>query len=240
MKKKSTDRQSRPPGIAKVLKRLHSPLEVILQSVRWYVAYSLSLRDLEEMLAERGMDADHSTVHRWVIKLVPLLEKAFRKRKRPVGASWRMDETYVKLKGKWKYFYRAVDKAGNTIDFLFRAKRDKAAARRFFEKAIGQNGSPETVTIDKSGSNLAALHAVNAERETPIKIRQVKYLNNVVEQNHRAIKRITRPMQGFKDFDCARVILRGIETMHMIKKGKMKCLGKIPLSAAQQLYSLVS
>lgn len=136
--------------------------------------------------------------------------------------------------------YDEVDKAGNTIDFLFRAKRDKAAAQRFFEKAIGQNGSPETVTIDKSGSNLAALHAVNAERETPIKIRHVKYLNNVVEQDHRAIKRITRPMQGFKDFDCARIILGGIETMHMIKKGQMTCLGKIPLSAAQQFYSLAS
>jgi len=171
---------------------------------------------------------------------VPLFEKTFRKHKRPVGKSWRMDETYIKVKGSWKYLYRATDKAGNTIDFLFRAKRDKAAAWRFFEKAIGQNGSPETVTIDKSGSNLAALHAVNAERETPIKVRQVKYLNNVVEQDHRAIKRITRPMQGFKDFDCARVILSGIETMHMIKKGQMKCLRKIPLSAAQQFYSLVS
>ena len=102
MKKTSTRRESLPPEIAKVLKRLHAPLDVILQSVRWYVAYSLSLRDLEEMLAERGMDVDHSTVHRWVMKLVPLLEKAFRKHKRPVGRSWRMDETYVKLKGKWK------------------------------------------------------------------------------------------------------------------------------------------
>jgi putative transposase len=128
---------------------------------------------------------------------------------------------------------------GNTIDFLFRAKRDKAAARRFFDKAIAQNGSPETVTIDKSGSNLAALHTVNAERETPIRIRQVKYLNNVVEQDHRAIKRRIRPMLGFKDFDCARVILSGIEVMHMIKKGQMNCSRKIPLSAAQQFYSLV-
>jgi putative transposase len=113
-------------------------------------------------------------------------------------------------------------------------------ARRFFDKAIGQNGLPETVTIDKSGSNLAALHAINAERETPIKIRQVKYLNNVVEQDHRAIKRITRPMQGFKAFNCARVILSGIELMIMIKKGQMKCLGKNPLPPAQQFYSLVS
>jgi len=132
-----------------------------------------------------------------------------------------------------------VDKAGNTIDFLFRAKRDKAAARRFFEKAIGQNGSPETVTIDKSGSNLAALHAVNAERETPIKIRQVKYLNNVVEQDHRAIKRITRPMLGFKDFRCARIILSGVEVMHMIRKGQMKTEDGTHPSAAEQFYSMV-
>ncbi len=146
----------------------------MLLCVRWYVAYSLSLRNLEEMLAERDIDVDHSTVHRWVIKLVPLFEKTFRKYKRPVGKSWRVDETYIKVKGSWKYLYRAVDKAGNTIDFLFRARRDMPAARRFFEKAIGQNGLPETVTIDKSGSNLAALNAVNAEREMPIKVRQVK------------------------------------------------------------------
>jgi putative transposase len=240
MKKTLTPRTTLAPGIAKVLKRLHYPLEVMLLCVRWYVAYSLSLRNLEEMLAERDIDVDHSTVHRWVIKLVPLFEKTFRKHKRPVGKSWRVDETYIKVKGSWKYLYRAVDKAGNTIDFLFRAKRDKAAARRFFEKAIGRSGSPETVTIDKSGSNLVALNAVNAERDTPIKVRQVKYLNNIVEQDHRAIKRRTRPMLGFKDFNCARVILGGIELMHMIKKGQMKCSGKTAPSAAQQFYSLVS
>ena len=151
-----------------------------------------------------------------------------------------MDETYIKVKGSWKFLYHAVDKAGNMIDFLFRAKRDKAAARRFFDKAIAQNGAPETVTIDKSGSNLVALHAVNTERETLIKVRQLKYFNNVAEQDHRAIKRRTRPTLGFKDFDCARVILSGIEVMHMIKKGQLKDFGKIPLSAAQQFYSLTS
>jgi transposase-like protein len=160
------------PAVAKVLKRLHYPLEIMLVCVRWYVAYPLSLRNLEEMMAERGIAVDHSTVHRWAIKLLPVLEKTFRRCKRPVGKSWRMDETYVKVRGTWKYLYRAVDKAGNTVDFLLRAKRDKEAARWYFEKAIDQNGAPETVTIDKSGANLAGLHAVNAERETPIKIRQ--------------------------------------------------------------------
>jgi putative transposase len=226
-------------GAARVLKRLHYPLEVMLTCVRWYVAYPLSLRHLEEMMAERGIAVDHSTVHRWAIKLLPALEKAFRRCKRAVGKSWRMDETYVKVRGEWKYLYRAVDKEGNTVDFLLRARRNKAAAQRYFEKSIQQNGVPETVTIDKSGANLAALHAVNAERDTPIKIRQVKYLNNVVEQDHRAIKRIIRPMLGFKDFRCARVILSGIEIMHMITKGQMIHTGKIKPSAACQFYSLV-
>ena len=122
-----------------------------------------------------------------------------------------MDETHIRVKGEWKFLYRAVDKAGDTVDFLFRAKRDKAAARRYFERAIAQNGLPETVTIDKSGANLAGLNAINAERETPIKIRQSKYLNNVVEQDHRAIKRVVRPMLGFKRFRYARIILCGIE-----------------------------
>ena len=132
MKKTTTPRKPLAAGLAKVLRRLHYPLDVMLLCVRWYVAYSLSLRNLEEMMAERDIGVDHSTVHRWVIKLVPLFEKTFRKHKRPVGKSWRMDETYIKVKGSWKYLYRAVDKAGNTIDFLFRAKRDKVAARRFF------------------------------------------------------------------------------------------------------------
>ncbi|MFM0704391.1 IS6 family transposase [Paraburkholderia sediminicola] len=211
------------PGVAHVLKRLH---------------YPLSLRHLEEMMAERGIAVDHSTVHRWAIKLLPVLEKAFGRCKRAVGKSWRMDETYVKVRGEWRYLYRAVDKEGNTVDFLLRARRDKAAAQRYFEKSIRQNGVPETVTIDKSGANLAALHAVNAERDTPIKIRQVKYLNNVVEQDHRAIKRVIRPMLGFKEFRCARVILSGIEIMHMIAKGQMMHTGKIKPSAACQFYSL--
>ena len=227
------------PGVARVLKRLYYPLEVIVSCVRWYVAYPLSLRHLEETMAERGIAVDHSTVHRWAIKLLPVFEKAFRRCKRAVGKIWRMDETYVKVRGEWTYLYRAVDKEGNTVDFLLRARRNKAAAQCYFGKSIQQNGVPETVTIDKSGANLAALHAVNAGRDTLIKILQVRYLNNVVEQDHRAIKRIIRPMLGFKDFRCARVILSGIEIMHMIAKGLMKHTGKIEPSAARRFYSLV-
>ena len=181
------------PAVARVLKRLHYPLDVMLTCVRWYVAYPLSLRNLEEMMAERGISVDHSTVHRWALKLLPVLEKAFRRHKRPVGKSWRVDETYIKVNGQWKYLYRAVDKAGNTIDFLLRAHRDKTAARRYFEKSIAQNGEPETVTIDKSGANMAALEAINAARETPIKIRQTKYLNNIIEVRHEVAYRSCSP-----------------------------------------------
>jgi putative transposase len=227
------------PAVARVLKRLHYPLDIIVMSVRWYVAYGLSLRNLEEMMSERGIEVDHSTLHRWALKLLPVLEKTFGGRKRPVGKSWRMDETYIKVNGEWKYLYRAVDKAGNTIDFLLRAHRNKNAAMRYFKTSIAQNGKPEVVTIDKSGANLAALEAINAERETPIKIRQSKYLNNIVEQDHRAIKRRIRPMLGFKKFRSARILLGGIELVHMIAKGQMENTGS-PLPPFAQFYSLLA
>jgi transposase-like protein len=134
--------------------------------------------------------------------------------------------------------YRAVDKAGNTVDFLLGAHRDKAAARRYFERAIEQNGEPETINVDKSGANLAALEALNAERLTPIEVRPNIYLNNVVEQDHRAIKRIIKPMLGFKDFRCARIILSGIEIAHIIRKGQI-CDDGVASTSAQQFYSLV-
>ncbi len=231
-------RQTLTPALARVFKRIHYPFDVMLMCLRWYVAYGLSVRNLEEMMAERGVEVDHSMVHRWAVKLLPILEKTFRRRKRPIGKSWRVDETYIKIKGKWKYLYRAVDKTGETVDFLLRAHRDQAAAQRYFEKVIDQNGEPETITIDKSGSNLAALEALNAERDTPIRIRQNKYLHNIFEQDHRAIKRRTRPMLGFQTFRCARILLSGIELMHMIKKGQLQGSdsGETP---AEQFYSLI-
>lgn len=215
--------------------------DVILTSVRWYLAYPLSYRHLEEMMAERGFDVDHSTVYRWVQKFTPQLEAVFRKgHKRPVGGSWRMDETYIKINGSWKYLYRAVDKAGQTIDFLLTAQRDKQAALRFFKKAVRHHGRPDKITIDKSGANTAALEALNEDTGTAITIRQSKYLNNLVEQDHRAIKRIVKLMLGFKSFNSARRTLRGIELMHMIKKGQMVTCGGQDLSAAEQFYSLAA
>jgi transposase-like protein len=225
-------------SLRKVLKRMHYPLEVMLVCVRWYAAYPLSLRHIEEMMAERGVVVDHATVHRWAIKMLPVLAAVFRRRKRPVGLSRRMDETYIKVGGQWKYLYRAVDRDGNTVDFLLRAHRDYAAARAFFERAIDQHGVPEKITIDKSGANTAAVEAMRADCGADIELRQSKYLNNMVEQDHRAIKRIVRPMTGFKSFRCARFILAGIETMHMIKKGQLDCRSAQASSAADQFYSL--
>jgi putative transposase len=216
-------------------KRMRFPIDIILVCIRWYAAYPLSYRHIEEMMEERGVFVDHSSINRWAVRFLPLLEKAFRKHKRPVGASWRMDETYIKVKGVWKYLYRAVDKEGKTIDFLLTAKRDKAAAKRFFEKAMRHNGDPEKVTMDKSGANKAAIDGINQDRELPIVVRQIKYLNNIVEQDHRAIKRVTKPMLNFKSFRSARNVLAGIELMHMIRKGQMK---ENQMSFAEQFYAL--
>ena len=222
-------------------KGAHFPPEVILMGVRWYVAYPLSTRHVEELMKERGVDVDHSTINRWTIKYSPLLEEAFDRRKRPVWVSWRMDETYVKVKGEWRYLYRAVDKHGQTIDFLLTEHRDTAAALRFLKKAIRRNGLPETITIDGSDANEAAIKRYNEEHGTHIAIRQVKYLNNIVEQDHRGVKRITRPMLGFKSFEAAQDTLVGIELMHMIKKNQLRVgAGDEGLTAAALFYSLAA
>ncbi|WP_447888135.1 IS6 family transposase [Serratia fonticola] len=228
------------PLIRKAFKRLHYPVDIIVQCVRWYLAYSLSLRDLEEMMAERGIVVDHPTLHRWVIRLVPLLDKAFRRHKRAVGCSWRMDETYMKVRGQWKYLYRAVDTSGQTIDFLLAAKRDTAAALRFFRKAIRHHGEPEAVTIDKSGANVAALATLNAEKpdEEAITVRQSKYLNNLIEQDHRDIKRRIWPMLGFKSFRRAQTILAGNALSKMIRKRQYQHPQSAGLSPAEQIYLL--
>ena len=224
--------------LRKVLKRLHYPLEIILVCVRWYAAYPLSLRNLEEMMAERGVAVDHATVHRWALKVLPILAKVFRGRKRPIGRSWRMDETYIKIAGQWRYLYRAVDRFGQTVDFLLTAKRDEAAARRFFECAMDLHDVPEKVTIDKSGANTAAVRGLVADSGVAIELRQSKYLNNLVEQDHRAIKRRTRPTLGFKDFHCAAKIIAGVELMHMIRKGQHAGPEGQVMSAAELFYSL--
>ena len=192
-------------------------------------------------MEERGVDVDHSTINRWTIKYSPLLEEALHRRKRPVWVSWRMDETYIKVKGHWRYLYRAVDKTGQTIDFFLTEERDEQAAKRFLTKAMRRHGVPEKITIDGSAANEAAIKSSNAEHGTAIAIRKGKYLNNMVEQDHRGVKRITRPMLGFKAFDAAQSTLVGIELMHMIKKRQMVVEeGNEGLTAAELFYSMAA
>jgi putative transposase len=144
-------------------KAAHFPKDMILVCVRWYVAYPLSYRHVEELMQERGVSVDHATINRWVLKYSPQLEEAFHRRKRPVWVSWRMEETYIRVKGQWYYLYRAVDKTGQTIDFLLTAQRDEQAATRFLTKAIRRHGVPEKVTIDGSEANAAAIRSYNEE-----------------------------------------------------------------------------
>ncbi len=175
------------------------------------------------------------------LKYSPQLEEAFHRRKCAVWVSWRMDETYIKVKGQWYYLYRAVDKTGQTIDFLLTEQRDEPAAKRFLTKAIRRHGVPEKITIDGSAANEAAIKRYNAKHGTTIEIRKIKYLNNIVEQDHRAVKRVTRPMLGFKSFAAAQDMLFGIELMHMIKKKQMRMeVGAEGLTATEQFHSLAA
>lgn len=208
------------PKLLKYFKGFCSSPEIIMLFVYMKCRFSLSYRDLEEMACIRGAKIDHSTLQRWLRKFVSLIENQVRKRKKPVGNSWRMDETYIKVNGSWVYLYRAVDSLGNTIEFLLRKYRDAVAAKAFFRKAFKNNGNPEKVTIDKSGSNLSALNNANKElaEDQQIEIRQIKYLNNIIEQDHRFIKKRTKPMLGFKSFHSAKVTIAGIENIRMIQK----------------------
>jgi putative transposase len=172
-------------------KGAHFPQDIILMGVRWHVAYPLSYRHVEELMEERGGPIDHATIQRWVVQYSPQLEEAFHRRKRAVWISWRMDETSIKVKGEWRYLYRAVDKQGQTMDFLLTEQRDEQAAKRFLTKAIRRHGVPEKITIDGSAANKAAIKSYNKEHGTTIEIRKIKYLNNIVEQDHRGVKRIT-------------------------------------------------
>jgi len=202
------------------------PKDVILYAVFFYVRYGVSYRDVEEIFAERNVKVDHSTLNRWVIKYSSSLALAAKKNKRAVATSWRMDETYIQVKGQWVYLYRAVDKLGDTVDFMLSEKRDEAAATAFFKQAIDNNGFPKKVVMDKSGANYVGLENINfllmlAGIISFVEILQIKYLNNLVEQDHRFIKKITKPMMDFKAFHSAKATIDGIETAHMIRKGQL-------------------
>ncbi|PHQ95146.1 MAG: IS6 family transposase [Marinosulfonomonas sp.] len=208
----------------------HFPKHLILHAVYFYLRYSVSLRDLEEILAERGVVVDHATLNRWVVKFSPLIALEAQKRRRPTAISWRMDETYIKVRGQWMYFDRAVGREGKTLDFILSERRNTAAALLFFAKALSNNGIPLRIVIDKSGANGAGIKQVNKILKRfgcPAKIGTVrsKYLHNIIEQDHRFINRRTRPMLGFKSFISAASTLDGIEVAQMIRKNQLQTQG---------------
>lgn len=218
------------------------PKSVILYAVFFYVRYGVSYRDLEEIIAERGVEIDHATLNRWVVKFSRLIAASAQARKKPTAVSWRMDETYIKVRGKWTYLYRAVDRDGQTLDFMLSERRDTTAARRSFKRAVGTNGVPDRIAIDKSGANLAGLQSLNSILKFTgvgriINIVQSKYINNIIEQDHRFIKRITRSMLGFKAFHSAAATLAGIETAHMVRKGQLAQTG---ITAFKQFAALAA
>ena len=207
----------------------HFTSGVIVWALRWYLAFPISYRDLASMLSDRGVSVDHTTLFRWVQAYAAKLEQRIRRRLRPCTGSWRVDETYIKVKGVWTYLYRAVDSLGQTIDFLLSARRDAAAAKRFFRKALAQphTVNPRTITVDKNAAYPRAV--ADLKRAGQLwrfsRLRQCKYLNNIVEQDHRRIKRLVRPGLGFGSFRTAKRTLAGYEAMAMIRKGQAHTIG---------------
>jgi IS6 family transposase len=203
--------------------------EVILQCLRWYLRYPISYRQLAEMVSERGIIVDHTTIFRWIQHYAPEFEKRIRWYARPSSGSLRVDETYIKIKGKWKYLYRALDKYGRTIDFMLSHKRDITAAKRFFKKVLKQcKQMPSNITTDKHAPYKTAIEELKNEGiiGQNLNHRQIKYLNNIIEQDHRRIKRLTRPMLGFQSFNTANRTLKGIEAMAMMIKEQTIYLSK--------------
>jgi transposase-like protein len=211
-----------------LFKGRHFDQQVIVLCVRWYISYKLSSRDLVRMMDERGIELAHTTILRWVQRYVPEFEKRWGRYARSVGDSWRCDETYIKEKGHWTSLYRAVDKQGRTVDFLLTAKRDVAAAKRFFQKAMRENGAPRVITLDAYVASHRAVRELRAQGRMPkrVRVRSSKYLNNGIEQDHRGVKQRIRPMLGFKRFETAAITISGIELAAKIKKHQFK-VGKL-------------
>src|SRR4051794_37417060 len=198
----------------------HYQPNIILLTVRWCLRYNLSFRDLVEMMEERGLSITHTTIMCWVNKYAPELDKRIRRRLKETNDFWRVDETYIKVKSQWMYLYRAVDSKGNTIDFYLSKTRNHKAAKLFFKKALQSfhNSEPRVVTVDKNPAYPIAVEELRKEKKMPlgIQIRQLKYLNNIVEQDHRFIKKRVHSMLGLKSFRTAKSIISGIEAMHMV------------------------
>jgi transposase, IS6 family len=204
----------------------HFEADIILCAVRWYLRYALSYRDVEELLRERGISVDHTTVFRWVQRYAPELDKRCRPQLKVTNDSYRVDETYIKIKKHWYYLYRAVDSTGATLDFMLSPTRDAEAAERFFRQVLQTSHAltPRVITVDKNAAYPPAFEALQQERLLPetCLLRQCKYLNNVIEQDHRFVKRRVNPGLGFGAFATAERTIQGYEAMHMLRKGQLE------------------
>jgi transposase, IS6 family len=229
----------------------HFQANLILLCVRWYLRYALSYRDLEEIMLERGLHIDHTTIYRWVQSYAPELEKRCRPYLKACNDSWKVDEPYIKVKKVWMYLYRAVDSQGNTLEFLLSPTRDAEAAKRFFKKALHSyaalaprtevfeekmalplgsvsrqvsKAAPRVINVDKNAAYPKAIADLKVSRILPaaVELRQTKYLNNLVEQDHRFIKRLVKPGMGFFSFETAQRTLQGYEIINMLRKGQVQ------------------
>ena len=204
----------------------HFEGQIILWAVRWYCKYGVSCRELEEMLEEGGVTVDHTTIYRWPQRYAPEIEKRLRWYwRRPRSTSWRVDETYVKVRGRWAYLHRAVDKQGDTIEFHLSPTRNTKAAKRFLAKALrGLRTSerPRVINTDKAPTYAAALAELKKDGKCPKDTlhRQVRYLNNRLEADHGKLKRMIKPTLGFQSLKTASAIIRGFEVMRALKKGQ--------------------
>ena len=214
---------------------------IILWALRWYLQFPISYRDLKCMLSDRGIQVDHTTLFRWIQAYAPELEKRIRPHLRMTNGSWRVDETYIRVKGKWVRLYRAVDADGQTIDFLLSPKRDAVAAQRFFRKALKQTHTvnPRTITADKNAAYPIATKAMKqcGGLKRFAKLRQVKFLNNIVDQDHWRIKRLVRPGLGFKSFTSASQTLSGHEAMAMIRNAQIASVSANDMGAQRDFIA---
>jgi len=220
--------------LEELFKGRHFDQEIVVLCVRWYLSFKLSYRDLVAMMAERGIDLAHTTILRWVQHYTPEFEKRWKRFARPVGGSWRMDETYIKVRGTWVYLYRAVDKQGLTVDFYLSRKRDVEAAKQFLRKAMKNQRVPTKITLDAYAASHRAVAALKKNGELPKRVhtRTNKYLNNGIEQDHRRVKHRIRAMVGLKRFSAAVVTIGGIELTEKIRKEQFK-IGKLGGSKAR-------
>jgi transposase-like protein len=211
------------PSKSDLFKGRHFEQEIIILCVRWYLRYKLSYRDLVEMMAKRGLSISHTTILRWVQRYTPEFDKRWSRFASPAGTSWRMDETYVRIRGRWAYLYRAVDASGKTVDFRLSPRRNVASAKAFFRKAVrSQRRSPQTITLDGYVASDRAVRELREQGRLPnlTKLRSSKYLNNLIEQDHRNVKSRLGTMLGLKSFASAAITIRGVELIHLIRKGQ--------------------